>query len=162
MLTKEQEHKEYVNSLPLITYNEFIEKDKTEDLCFEIADGNISDDLEDYFSELDYVVTKDEVITAIRDAKNIEIYKKERYKLPKGLILEDVSSYLEDNFGYNGYELGYLDDMIGSEVFEQCESKINEYIKGWYTTDKVVYRMDASKEVEEYLKEELGEDYPEV
>lgn len=44
-------HEEYVKTLPIINYDEFLEKDKTEDLCFEVNDGKISDDLEDYFYE---------------------------------------------------------------------------------------------------------------
>ena len=155
-------HEEYVKTLPIISYDEFIEKDKTEDLCFEIADGKISDDLEDYFSELDYVTTKDEVVCAIRDAKHIEIMEKERYKIPKGWLIETVSDHLQDNFGYEPYELGYLDEMMGSEAFDECTEKINNFIKGWYTSGVTKYVMDASKEVEEYLKDELGEDYPEV
>lgn len=142
--------------LKVITLEEFYELNKKEDLCFEIAEGKISDDEEDYYNELDWVTNEEDLRAAVNSAKNIMVMKKERYKLPKGLIIEQVSSYLEDNYGYDGYELGYLDDMIGSEVFEQCENKINEYIKGWYTGGEIEYCLDMSKEVEEYLREELN------
>jgi hypothetical protein len=160
-MTSETRYSALLETLPVITYDEFLEKDKTEDLCFEVSDEKISDDLEDYFSEqLDYVVTKEDVDNAINNAKNIIVSTKDRYKLPKNFILEAVSDYLSDNFGYDAYELGYLEDMVGGEVFDICESKINEHIKGWYTSDVIKYKLDASKEVEEYLKEELGETYP--
>ena len=142
--------------LKVITLEEFYELNKKEDLCFEVAEGKISDDEEDYYNELDWVTNEEDLKVAVNNAKNIMVMKKERYKLPKGLIIEQVSSYLEDNYGYDGYELGYLDDMIGSEVFEQCENKINEYIKGWYTEGEIEYCLDMSKEVEEYLREELN------
>ena len=156
-----QSHEEYVKTLPIINYNEFLEKDKTEDLCFEVDDGKISDDLEDYFYEqLDYVNTKEEIELAINAAKHIEVSEKERYKLPENWLLECVSDYLSDNFGYDGYELGYLDDMIGKEFFDKIQDQINNEIKGWYTAGVTKYVMDASKEVEEHLKEELETDYP--
>ena len=142
--------------LKVITLEEFYELNKKEDLCFEVAEGKISDDEEDYYNELDWVTNEEDLRAAVNSAKNIMVMKKERYKLPKGLIIEQVSSYLEDNYGYDGYELGYLDDMIGSEVFEQCENKINEYIKGWYTEGEIEYCLDMSKEVEDYLREELN------
>ena len=142
--------------LKVITLKEFYELNKKEDLCFEVAEGKISDDEEDYYNELDWVTNEEDLRAAVNSAKNIMVMKKERYKLPKGLIIEQVSSYLENNYGYDGYELGYLDDMIGSEVFEQCENKINEYIKGWYTEGEIEYCLDMSKEVEEYLREELN------
>jgi hypothetical protein len=142
--------------LKVITLEEFYELNKKEDLCFEVAEGKISDDEEDYYNELDWVTSEEDLRAAVNSAKNIMVMKKERYKLPKGLIIEQVSSYLEDNYGYDGYELGYLEDMIGSEVFEQCENKINEYIKGWYTEGEIEYCLDMSKEVEEYLREELN------
>ena len=142
--------------LKVITLEEFYKLNEKEDLCFEVAEGKISDDEEDYYNELDWVTNEEDLKVAVNNAKNIMVMKKERYKLPKGLIIEQVSSYLEDNYGYDGYELGYLDDMIGSEVFEQCENKINEYIKGWYTVGEIEYCLDMSKEVEEYLREELN------
>ena len=160
-MNSESRYNALLETLPTITYDEFLEKDKTEDLCFEVSDEKISDDLEDYFSEqLDYIRTKEDVECAINAAKNIIVSTKDRYKLPKGYILENVSDYLSDNFGYDGYELGYLEDMVGAEVFEECEDKINQHIRGWYTSDTIKYKLDASKEVEEYLKESMGEDYP--
>ena len=50
--------------------------------------------------------------------------------------------------------------MIGKEFFDKIQDQINNEIKGWYTSGVTKYVMDASKEVEEYLREELGEDYP--
>ena len=147
-----------LETLQTITYEEFLEKNKTEDLCFEISDENLSEDIEDYFSEQLYdVTTKEEMDVAIKSAKNIIVSTKDRYKLPKDFILEQVSDYLSDNFGYNGYELGYLEEMVGAEVFKECEKKINEYIKGWYCSGTIKYKLDASKEVKEYLEEELAD-----
>ena len=65
-----------------------------------------------------------------------------------------------------------LDDMNTTEVREaiangeflsDCmfeEEKINKEISHLYTSYVGNYIMDISKEVEEYLKEELGENYP--
>ena len=143
-----------------ITAKEFIKKNKKEDLCFEVADGKISDDIEDYFSELDWVISEDDIKTAINSAKQVKIYKKERYKLPKGILMEWVTDYLTDNFGFDTYEQDTLDNIVGEELFNEFEEKINKEISHLYTSYVGNYIMDISKEVEEYLKKELGEDYP--
>lgn len=143
-----------------ITAKEFIEKNKKEDLCFEVSDGKISDDIEDYFSELDWVISEDDIKTAINSAKQVKIYKKERYKLPKGILMEWVTDYLTDNFGFDTYEQDTLDNIVGEELFNEFEEKINKEISHLYTSYVGNYIMDISKEVEEYLKKELGEDYP--
>ena len=143
-----------------ITAKEFIKKNKKEDLCFEVADGKISDDIEDYFSELDWVISEDDIKAAINSAKQVKIYKKERYKLPKGILMEWVTDYLTDNFGFDIYEQDTLDNIVGEELFNEFEEKINKEISHLYTSYVGNYIMDISKEVEEYLKEELGEDYP--
>lgn len=143
-----------------ITAKEFIEKNKKEDLCFEVSDGKISDDIEDYFSELDWVISEDDIKTAINSAKQVKIYKKERYKLPKGILMEWVTDYLTDNFGFDTFEQDTLDNIVGEELFNEFEEKINKEISHLYTSYMGNYIMDISKEVEEYLKKELGEDYP--
>lgn len=142
-----------------ISYDEFLKLNETEDLCFEVADGKISDDIEDYLDELYYVATQEEIKTAINQAKQVKIYKKERYKLPKGCLIEWVSDYLTDNFGYDTYEMDTLDNIVGEELFNEFEEKINKEISHLYTSSVGDYIMDISKEVEEHLKSELGEDY---
>lgn len=143
-----------------ITYEKFLELNKTEDLCFEVADGKISDDIEDYFCELDYVVTAEDVKAAIISAKQVKIFNKERYKIPKGFIMGFVSDYLTDNFGYDSYEQDSLENIVGEEIFTEFETKLNKELSHLYTSYVGDYIMDISKEVEEYLKSELGEDYP--
>ena len=143
-----------------ITAKEFIKKNKKEDLCFEVADGKISDDIEDYFSELDWVISEDDIKAAINSAKTVKIYEKARYKLPKGILMEWITDYLTDNFGFDTYEQDTLDNIVGEELFNEFEEKINKEISHLYTSYVGNYIMDISKEVEEYLKEELGEDYP--
>lgn len=145
-----------------ISYEEFLRIDKTEDLCFEVADGKISDDIEDYFSELDWVTSEDDIKAAINSAKQVKIYEKARYKLPKGILMEWVTDYLTDNFGFDTYEQDTLDNIVGEELFNEFEEKINKEISHLYTSYVGNYIMDISKEVEEYLKEELGEDFPEA
>ena len=149
-------YKSLIDSLPVITYEEFL-KDE-EDLCFEINDEKITDDLEEWIAEnCENIYTEEEKQQTIDSAKRIVVSTKERYKIPKGYILEQVSSFLEDNFGYDSYELGGLEDAVGGEVFEECENKINQHIKGWYTSGYLRYVMDASKQVEEYFKEHEDE-----
>ena len=143
-----------------ITAKEFIKKNKKEDLCFEVADGKLSDDIEDYFSELDWVISEDDIKAAINSAKQVKIYEKARYKLPKGILMEWVTDYLTDNFGFDTYEQDTLDNIVGEELFNEFEEKINKEISHLYTSYVGNYIMDISKEVEEYLKKELGEDYP--
>ena len=74
--------------------------------------------------------------------------------------MEWVTDYLTDNFGFDTYEQDTLDNIVGEELFNEFEEKINKEISHLYTSYVGNYIMDISKEVEEYLKEELGEDYP--
>lgn len=143
-----------------ITAKEFIKKNKKEDLCFLICDGKLSDKFEDYFEENKECVTDYQSLQDIlENAKHIEVYKKYRCRISGTWIAEYIEGYLEDNFGYDPFENGSLTEMLGVELFDKFANKVNKKLC-WYTSGRWVYALDLSKEFEEYLKDDMGEDYP--
>ena len=147
-----RKYQELLDSLPNITSEEFYEKDKTEDLCYEVKEGTVAEDIEDYLdehSDIDFDNTE-EIQDLIQRSKQIPVYTKERYKIPEGFILDHVKDYLSDNFCYDWYEQGDL--PLNEDEIKQFENQINEKLKNWYISDKLVYTMDLSKEVEEMIR----------
>ena len=143
-----------------ITAKEFIEKNKKEDLCFEICDGKISDDFEDWFEEhKECVEDKKSLEEMLEIASVITVYKKVRFKLDENWVIEHIEDYLTDNWGFDICENGDICDYVGKDIFKEFARKFNESFD-FYITGKQVYSLDLSKEFDEYLKNELGEDYP--
>lgn len=143
-----------------ITAKEFIEKNEKEDLCFETCDGKISDDFEDWFEEhKDCVEDKNSLEEMLEIASVITVYKKIRFKLDKNFVIDYIEDYLSDNWGFDICEHGNISDYVGKDIFEEFCNKFNKSFD-YYIEGKQVYSLDLSKEFDEYLKDELGEDYP--
>lgn len=147
-----------------LTIDEFYIRNKAEDLCFSISDGRISDSIEDWFEEYKECVTDVQSLNDITDsAKHIRVYKKERYFIPHGSILEYITEYLENKYGYDACEMGYLEDMMDVsdiKLLAEIETRINNRIRNYYTSDCFIDEMDVSEEFNRWLGDELGEDYP--
>ena len=135
-----------------ITGDEFLKLDKDNSLCFEICEGKLSDEFDDYFSEHDNIIEKDDIKDALTYATKIPVFKKDYFKLSPQWLCERIQDYLEDNTGYDSYEDDYLENIVGKEIFEDFAKKFNDSFH-FYGAGEQVYFLDISKEFEEYLKE---------
>lgn len=143
-----------------ITADEFIEKNKKEDLCFLVGDGKLSDEFEDYFEEnKECVDDYNSLQDILENARCIEVYKKDKPNISGTWVAERIQDYLEDNFGYDSFEYGSLISYLGVEFFDGFADKVNKKIY-YYTSGEPMYILDLSNEFEKYLKDEMGEDYP--
>ena len=64
-----------------ITGDEFLKLNTDKSLCFEICGCKLSDEFDDYFSEHDNIVEKDDIKDALKYATKIPVFKKDYFKL---------------------------------------------------------------------------------
>lgn len=133
-----------------ITVQEFIERNKTEDLCFELDDERLTDDINEFLEEQYSYYTDENLDSFCEIFKGVAVYTKDRFKLTGNFIFEDIQDYLEDNFGFQ-------DDikcLIGKDFFDNICEEFNKKIET-YTTDELIGFMDLSKELKEYIEKEV-------
>ena len=99
------------------------------------------------------------------DRKAEEIRKYMNDLDSKGLSDSEIMAKVDDKYSWDKNLMVAYENLSEEEkqkdrnhVIEAV--KINKEISHLYTSYVGNYIMDISKEVEEYLKEELGEDYP--
>ena len=140
----------------IMTAQEFIERNKTEDLCFKLDDERLTDDIDEFLEEQDYYcdnISDEGLKRYCGYFKNVAVYTKDRFKLTGNFIFEDIQDYLEDNFGFQ-------DDikcLIGKNFFDNICEEFNKKIET-YTIGELVGVMDLSKELKEYIEKEVKND----
>lgn len=125
-----------------ITSQEFIERNKTEDLCFKVCSKKFSDNFEDYFFAND----------DIEKSKKIEVFTKKRYKLTSKFITDAIFKDLKENWNYCKKLEGNLNDYITDDLFNETVEKFNKNFE-YYTGDEFICYLDLSKELAEFLKD---------
>lgn len=137
----------------IMTAEEFIEKNKIEDLCFELNDELLTDDIDEFCEEKCYdynCTTEDELDSFCQSYKKVTVYTKDRFKLTGKFIFEKIQDHLNDNFAFRDN----IESLMGKGFFDNvCE----EFNKGFetYTTDKFIGFIDLSNEVKEYIQGEM-------
>lgn len=143
----------------ILKANDFDKKNKKEDLCFLLNEEMISDDTDEYIEEVsNYIHTQEDYKRAIEEAKRIKVYKKDRFKLTPSFLFEQIYDYLSDNYGYDAFEWGHLEDRIGTKFFDRICNKFNKEFS-YYISDDFVCYLDLSENLkmycEDYLKDEI-------
>lgn len=144
-----QKWEDKVMSMPVMTMDEFNERCKTEDICYEIDDERCSDDPDEFFDDINYGLDEGEE-NIIHWTSNIPVYKKEKWHITESWLEETISDYLEDNFSYSYWDCG---ELPGLQYIKEFVDKFNADSNG-YTAGELIGRLDLSKEVLEYLKEQ--------
>lgn len=140
----------------IMTVQEFIERNKTEDLCFELDDERLTDDINEFLEEQAYYYdgTTDEDFKRYCDYfENVAVYTKDRFKLTGNFIFEEIQNWLEDNYAYQDDVKSLIDNNFFDNVCEEFNKKFETY-----TVDKLVGFMDLSKELKEYIEKEVKND----
>lgn len=119
--------------------------------CFKVGE-HLYNDIEEYIDHLYCHVSKHEIQSLPELCKEVYVYKKERMQIPQGYIQDWVSDYLSDNYDYDSYELGSVEDYLGKEMFEEFTNKVNKNIP-WYVRGELVGVVDLSQDMKEYLKD---------
>lgn len=120
------------------------------DYCFKVGE-QLFNEVEEY---LDYLYThaaKHEIESLPEQCKEVYVYKKERMQIPQGYIMDWISDYLSDNYDYDSYELGSVEDYLGKEMFDEFTNKVNKEIP-WYVRGELMGVVDLSKDMKEYMK----------
>lgn len=111
----------------------------------------VCDDTEELLDKI-YTNTREEDYDTLPvKCKQIKVYTKDRMKLPQNYIMEWIEDYLADNYGYDSYECGSIEDYLGKEMFIEFTNKVNKNIP-WYILGEQVDTIDLSKEMKEYLE----------
>lgn len=143
-----------------INLDTFEKLNKKLELCFGIGGNGLTDDyeayIEDVISDIDLNSIQD-VTGVLERAKRITVYKKHIFELTGQFLMEHVEDYLNDNWCYDGYEHGYLDDVIGKDFFDDIAKKFNKKFH-WYLSGHQVCFLDLSKEIKEHIKRYYVED----
>ena len=140
----------------IMTVQEFIERNKTEDLCFELDDERLTDDIDEFLEEQAYYcdnISDEGLKRYCNYFKNVAVYTKDRFKLTGDFIFEDIQDYLEDKFGFQDD----IKSLIGKNFFDNICEEFNKKIET-YTTDELIGFMDLSKELKEYIEKEVKND----
>lgn len=145
-------HQALLDSLPTLTEEEFYKRNEIENICYCLDDVRASDDIEEYFEELcgDFENEQD-VQDMIENAKNIEVYTKDRIHITSDRIKNWITSYIQDN---------YDNEIVDQEVYFN-EELLEEFVKDFnkrnngYIADKLIAKLDLSKQVREYIEEEI-------
>lgn len=144
---------------PTITAKEFVKRNKKEDLCFDLEDGILTDDIEERVSiDAEYISSEEDYKSALKRVSHIKVYKKERYKLTPAFLFEQITDDLNDKFGFDTYDSGTIEDHVGADFFDKICKKFNKEFS-YYTSDEHVCYLDLSKALkdycEDYLKDEI-------
>lgn len=122
----------------IMTVEEFIKRNKTEDLCFELDDELLTDDIDEFCEEKynDYNCTTEEELEFLkassdRDDRLIKIYMDKVYRLSKALDeIEELACCIKNfNFGYDELGIGqdiiaYADDIL--DIINKVKDRKNE------------------------------------
>lgn len=140
----------------IMTAQEFIVRNKTEDLCFELDDERLTDDIDEFLEEKynDYnCITEDELNNFCQYYKKIAVYTKYRFKLTSKFIFESIQDHLDDNFAFQDN----IESLTGKSFFDNVCEEFNKRFET-YTTDELIGFMDLSKELKEYIEKEVKND----
>ena len=121
------------------------------DYCFKVGE-HLYNDIEEYIDHLYCHATEQEKDSLPEQCKEVYVYKKERMQIPQGYIQDWISDYLSDNYDYDSYELGSVEDYLGKEMFEEFTNKVNKDIPG-YVRGELVGVVDLSQDMKAYLKD---------
>ena len=91
----------------------------------------------------------------LEQAEKIIVYKKKKFTLTGNFIFESILSYLEDNYGYDSYEFGSLEDTVGSNIFDKACEEFNKHFKDTFYTlgEEQDFYLNLRKEMKEILDE---------
>lgn len=137
----------------------FTEKEFNEtDYCYEVNDEQLSDDIDDYFDELNSCIDKYTTQTdkeyLILDAKRIPIYEKDYIKIHSGRIEQYLEDYFEDNYSCSYCDFDVIEQTGIRPLIEEISKKIEES-HCYYTAGDIVGYLDLSEQVKEFLKDEV-------
>ena len=131
-----------IDAMPTITAKEFVKRNKKEDLCFDLEDGILTDDIEERVSnDAESISSKEDYERALKEISHIEVYKKEKYKLTPAFLFEKITDYLGDNLGFDTYENGTIEERVGADFFDEICKKFNKKFM-YYTCDESVCYLD--------------------
>ena len=122
---------------------------ETNDYCL-FYNNHIYNDTEELLDKIYANTLEENYGTLPAKCTKIRVYTKERMKLPQNYIMEWVEDYLSDNYGYDSYELGSIEDYLGKDMFIEFTDKINKNIP-WYVLGELVGTIDLSEDMKEYL-----------
>lgn len=140
----------------IMTAEEFIERNKTEDLCFELDDERLTDDIDEFCEEKYYdynCTTEAELDNFCQSYKKVTVYTKDRFNLTGKFIFEKIQDHLDDNFAFQDN----IESLIGENFFDNICDEFNKKLET-YTTDKFIGFMDLSNELKEYIQNEVQND----
>ena len=140
----------------IMTVEEFIERNKTEDLCFELDDERLTDDIDEFCEEKynDYnYTTEDELNYFCQYYKKIAVYTKDKFKLTSGFIFENIQDHLDDNFAFQDN----IESLIGESFFDNVCEEFNKKFET-YTTGDFIGFIDLSNELKNYIQNEVEND----
>lgn len=138
-----------------IDAKQFVKKNKKEDLCFTLNDSILMDDVDEYIDEIaNNIGTKEDCIIAIKELKQLKVYKKVRFKLSPAFLFGKIADHLADNYSYDPLDWGYVEDMIGEKFFDRICKKFNKNFSYYISGDFVCY-LDLSKNLKNYCEDYL-------
>lgn len=137
-----------------IKLDKFEKLNKKLELCFAINDTTLSDDYEEWIEEnINYLDLNNltDLKGLFERSKKITVIRKLIYKLDSQFLMEHIEDYLCDNWCYDGYEHGYLEDKIGKNFFDGIVKKFNKHFH-WYIGGHNVCFLDLSPQIKEHIK----------
>ena len=140
----------------IMTIEEFIERNKTEDLCFVLDDERLTDDIDEFCEEKyhDYNCTTEyELDNFCQYYKKVSVYTKDKFKLTSGFIFENIQDHLVDNYGFEDD----IESLLGESFFDNVCEKFNSNFET-YTTGKFIGYLDLSNELKKKKKKEVEND----
>lgn len=130
-----------------------IKEMQKQDLCIHDGDAVLYDDVYEYLEHeinaLPYKVPEADKEDLIFRMKQVPLYKKKYFQLPKGFLMEEIEEYMYDNWDCEEPDC-YIRKR---EIIEKAEEEFNKVQTGFYHKhNEIIAYIDLSQQVEEMLQ----------
>lgn len=133
--------------VPTITREQYLEMLKTQDICYQgYSEERLYEDPDDWVEDASPLNNED-CYWIVQNAKNIEVYEKDRFRIRPAWAKEYICDH-----AYNNYYMEDTDQIVDLDMVDKFCEEFNKK-QHWYTSGKLIAHLDLSKEVKEYYME---------
>lgn len=141
----------HCDNLPTITYEQFLEMNKEQDLCFLYKSGRVHHDLRDAFEDLDddFRRSAEDFERIIHNCKALPVFKKRRWHISEDWITDNIIEELE-NLGYDEYDNGELASGKFDTLIKDFVNNFNLMSSGYSSYGDPIALLDVRVAAVEY------------